>query len=135
MPTSGVIAVVRREERYLVIRRSTTVRAPLAFCFPGGGVESGESEHEALVREMHEELGVAVSVGARLWQNATPEGIPLAWFDVRIDSWDSLMPNAGEVKSIHWADGPSLRYLPGLLGTNVGFLEAVRRGEVRLPEG
>ncbi len=34
--------------------------------FPGGKVESGESEPEALVRECEEELGVRVSVGERV---------------------------------------------------------------------
>ena len=32
------------------------------FCFPGGGVEKGESLEEALIREMKEELGVEVKV-------------------------------------------------------------------------
>jgi 8-oxo-dGTP diphosphatase len=34
--------------------------------FPGGKVETGESEAEALVRECQEELGVRVSVGERV---------------------------------------------------------------------
>jgi len=33
---------------------------------PGGKVESGESDREALVREIFEELGMNIEVGARL---------------------------------------------------------------------
>ncbi|MGU3497433.1 (deoxy)nucleoside triphosphate pyrophosphohydrolase [Mycobacterium sp. C31M] len=33
---------------------------------PGGKVAAGESDAEALARELHEELGVEVAVGARL---------------------------------------------------------------------
>lgn len=34
--------------------------------FPGGKVEAGESEEEALIRECEEELGVLVAVGERV---------------------------------------------------------------------
>lgn len=34
--------------------------------FPGGKVDPGESEHEALVRECREELGVEIAVGERV---------------------------------------------------------------------
>ena len=33
------------------------------FVFPGGGVEAGESPHQAAVREADEELGVSVELG------------------------------------------------------------------------
>jgi 8-oxo-dGTP diphosphatase len=36
--------------------------------FPGGKVEPGESDAEALVREAREELAVELSVGPLVWQ-------------------------------------------------------------------
>jgi len=54
----GVVAVIQRANRYLVIRRAAKVIAPGRLCFPGGGVEPGESERQTLIREMEEELGV-----------------------------------------------------------------------------
>jgi 8-oxo-dGTP diphosphatase len=38
--------------------------------FPGGKVEAGESDADAVVRECREELGVEVTVGARVGQDA-----------------------------------------------------------------
>ena len=37
----GVVGVVVRDGRMLVISRSRSVVAPLVYCFPGGGIEAG----------------------------------------------------------------------------------------------
>jgi 8-oxo-dGTP diphosphatase len=54
-------ALVRRDGRLLLAQRP--VGKPMAglWEFPGGKVESGESPEGALVRELHEELGVYIA--------------------------------------------------------------------------
>ena len=42
--------------------------------FPGGKVEAGESAPQALMREIYEELGIAVQVGQRIGTFLTPLG-------------------------------------------------------------
>ena len=37
------------------------------WAMPGGGIDSGEFSATALVREMEEELGIDVTIGALLW--------------------------------------------------------------------
>lgn len=58
-----VAAVVEREGRYLITQRRPNAVLPLLWEFPGGRVETGESDQEALAREMGERLDVAVEVG------------------------------------------------------------------------
>jgi len=53
-----VAAVVLREGRLLLTRRPPGGPLGLQWEFPGGKVEEGESPAHALVREIHEELGV-----------------------------------------------------------------------------
>ena len=50
----------------LASRRRKPPRLAGLWEFPGGKVEPGESDEQALVRELREELQVEVSVGARL---------------------------------------------------------------------
>ncbi len=64
--TVVVAAAIERDGRYLAARRTKPDWAAGRWEFPGGKVEAGESEVYALVREIREELGVEISVGARV---------------------------------------------------------------------
>ena len=68
--TEGVVVACRRADgRWLFIRRSATVRRPLRVCFPGGWIEAGESQAEAVMREMREELNADVVPVRCVWQH------------------------------------------------------------------
>jgi 8-oxo-dGTP diphosphatase len=122
----GVVGVVVREGRMLVIRRSRSVVAPLVYCFPGGGIEPGESEEDALVREFHEEIGIAVRPVRRLWQCVTPWKVDLAWWLVEIAPDATPVANPAEVESIHWYTAEEMSQLPDLLASNREFLEFIK---------
>ena len=62
-------AALVRDGRVLAARRTTPAAAAGRWEFPGGKVEDGESPETALVREVAEELGVAVTV--RRWLAGT----------------------------------------------------------------
>jgi 8-oxo-dGTP diphosphatase len=128
----GVVAVVNRNGRLLVIRRSQQVVAPGAICFPGGGIEAGESETDALVREVREELGVTVTPLKRLWQSVTPWNVDLAWWSAELDRAASLTLNVAEVESIHWLAPEEILAASELLTSNRDFLQAIVRGEIVL---
>jgi 8-oxo-dGTP diphosphatase len=59
-------AMIEREGRYLITQRSPRASLPLLWEFPGGRVEPGESDEEALARELKEEMAIAVEVGERV---------------------------------------------------------------------
>jgi len=61
-----VAAVIERDGRYLITqRRASAVLAGL-WEFPGGRVEEGETDQDAMQRELHERLGVDVEVKDRI---------------------------------------------------------------------
>ena len=55
--TLGVRAALIRDNHVILVRHSYTP----GWYLPGGGVEAGESVHEALVREIGEETGAVLS--------------------------------------------------------------------------
>ena len=48
--------------RYLITQRPPKATLPLLWEFPGGRVEEGEKDEQALAREIREEMGVEVQV-------------------------------------------------------------------------
>ena len=59
-----VAAEVERDGQFLITQRREQAIFPLYWEFPSGKVEPGESDEEALHRELKERLGVNVKVGA-----------------------------------------------------------------------
>lgn len=55
--------MVAREGRYLITQRRATAVLPLLWEFPGGRVECGENDAEALRRELRERLDAEIQVG------------------------------------------------------------------------
>jgi 8-oxo-dGTP diphosphatase len=124
----GVVAVIVRDETLLVIRRSQAVRAPGAYCFPGGAIEAGESEPDAVVRELGEELALAARPIRRLWECVTPWQVHLAWWLAEIDPVAVPVPHLAEVESFAWLAPADIRKLPNLLASNHHFLDALAAG-------
>jgi 8-oxo-dGTP diphosphatase len=58
-----VAAVLERDGKYLITQRRGTAVLPLMWEFPGGRVEPGETDQQALKRELLHRLGVGIEVG------------------------------------------------------------------------
>ncbi|HEY2840424.1 MAG TPA: NUDIX domain-containing protein [Pirellulales bacterium] len=131
-PRRGAVAVIVRDDCLLVICRAKCVVAPGAFCFPGGHIEENETEEQALVRELREELDALVRPIRRVWQSVSPSGVELNWWFAEIDTACTPTPNPSEVESIHWMTPSELAMHPKTLESNRLFMAALRAGDARL---
>ena len=61
-PRLAVRAIILHENRLLLVNAWPDGKSDL-MCAPGGGVESGASLPDNLVREVYEETGLRVAVG------------------------------------------------------------------------
>src|SRR5215470_6713317 len=58
-----VAAVLEKDGKYLITQRRATAVLPLLWEFPGGRVEAGETDAQALKREVMHRLGADIEVG------------------------------------------------------------------------
>lgn len=61
-----VCAIIIKEDKILIAQRSEKMKLPLKWEFPGGKLEAGENEKEALIREIKEELNIEISPSQRI---------------------------------------------------------------------
>jgi 8-oxo-dGTP pyrophosphatase MutT (NUDIX family) len=123
----GVVIVVRRGRRFLVVRRAAGVIAPGAWCFVGGAIEPGETQPQAVVREFREEAGGAVHPAGKIWESTRGDGgLRLHWWLAELVD-DELVASPGEVAELRWCTPEEIEALPGILDGNLCFLRAVGR--------
>ncbi|OUL98306.1 NUDIX hydrolase [Variovorax sp. JS1663] len=93
------------EAAVLLTRRALTLRNhPNQWALPGGSVDDGETQEQAALRELHEEVGLQLDASAilgRLDDFATRSGFAITPFVVWAGSARSLVPSEAEVASIH----------------------------------
>ncbi|MFH0983381.1 MAG: NUDIX domain-containing protein [Planctomycetota bacterium] len=124
--TTGVVGVLEREGRYLMIRRAGGIPAGGTWCFPGGEIEAGESASEAIVREVREELGLTVSPEKKLWEWRRADGrLTLYWWRLCAVGGE-LRLNPGEVQAARWMTEREIRTHPLVLPNNIVFFDHLR---------
>lgn len=109
-----VAAAIVRDGRLLVAQRSRPTLLRGLWELPGGKVEAGETEIDALARECREELGVSVVIQERVGFEVSIDGDwVLRVYAARILDGE---PQVVEHLALNWlaADElPALAWLPG----------------------
>jgi 8-oxo-dGTP diphosphatase len=134
----GVVVACRRDDgRWLCIRRSQHVAAPLKVCFPGGAMEVGEPQEVAAIREMQEELGITVRPIRCVWRWDSPTT------DLTLWGWIAELPHHDfrdfrldptEVAEILWLAPHEATEHPDAMPSNQSFVSCLLREIALEPE-
>jgi 8-oxo-dGTP diphosphatase len=117
IPCVGAI-VYDQAGRLLLIQRGHEPGLGL-WSLPGGRVEPGETDHQAVRREVAEETGLSVRPGRLVGtvRRASPGGATYVIADYQCDLVGSATPIAGtDADDARWVDMASYRELPTVRG-------------------
>lgn len=89
-----VAAAIRDSEgRYLMAQKNISSSQPLHWEFPGGKLEPGETQQQALCREIQEELNITISI-KDLLAEVTGE-VNKRW--IRLSVWECLWDQSQKI--------------------------------------
>jgi 8-oxo-dGTP diphosphatase len=105
-----VAAIIERDGRVLICRRTAAQSHPLKWEFPGGKVEPGEGPEEALARELEEELGLHAVSGEEITRYGYqyPGRNPIQLIFYRVGRYEGEPANL-VFHEIRWAPRETLR--------------------------
>ena len=126
IPVAGTVvaAAIIHDGEVLAAQRSAPPELAGLWEFPGGKVEPGETEADALIRECQEEIGVTITPQQFLGEVANPYGRVRLWSAVLSDPGSGL-PIASEHLELRWLGADELSSVDWLPG-NRPFEAAVR---------
>ena len=128
-----VAALIEHQGKVLACQRKRGQRFELMWEFPGGKVESGETQEQALTRELREELGVTAKIGREVFRTKYSyaemrEPINLIFLSAAVRP--SEVRNL-EFEQIAWRTPDSLPEL-NFLAADRELIEKLASGEIQI---
>jgi mutator protein MutT len=121
-----VVAITREDGKFICIRRAhCLVRAAGKVCFPGGMMEPGETQEQAVRREMKEELGIEVEPIRRCWHYDLPHSDLTLWGWIARWISGDLQRQVSEVDEIMWLSGEEVSQHIDAMDTNPLFVKCL----------
>ena len=99
-----VVAVIKKDNLYLITQRNRDKHMGLKWEFPGGKVETNETLQDALAREIYEELNIDINIYEKLAEERYKDSeinIVLHYFLCSIK--DGII-NLNEHEAMEWVD-------------------------------
>jgi len=111
-----VAAIIINKNRILIGKRKDEDIGGGKWEFPGGKIEIGETNSEALERELYEELGISVKIGKELmnYEHVFKTTIYNITFMEIIDYEGEICNNAhSEIKWVKFSNLPEYDFISG----------------------
>jgi len=121
----GVVAIIRKGDQLLVIRRGAAVPFPHYWAPLSGRVENGETPKAAVVREVAEEVGLRVRAERCVWEcDSADDRYRLHWWLVAVEGGE-LTLDSREVAEARWIAPDDFSTLEPVFDTDREFFREV----------
>lgn len=110
-----VAAVIIEKGKVLCAQRGKDMSLPLLWEFPGGKVEAGESQSEALQREIKEEMRCEIEIGEQVEHTVYEYGfgiVHLTTFECKITEGKPVLTEHESIKWLAPDELPLLDWAP-----------------------
>lgn len=114
----GAIGVLRQDGRYFMVKRAATVPKGGLWCFPGGHIEAGETSRTAVIRELHEELGLVVRPVRRLGSLRILDSRHVLAVWIVHQEGGQLRLSSAEIADARWLTPEEIRTSPLSIASN-----------------
>ncbi|AYU54409.1 (deoxy)nucleoside triphosphate pyrophosphohydrolase [Staphylococcus debuckii] len=104
-------AVIYDHDKILCAQRSKQMSLPLLWEFPGGKIEQGESDVEALKREIREEMKCDLEVGEKITTTTHEYDFAIIQLTTYQCKLQAQMPTLTEHSQIQWLSVEDLHQL------------------------
>jgi 8-oxo-dGTP diphosphatase len=124
----AVAAIIRQGDRFLFVKRSEFCAGAIGYWCPvSGRVEPGESQREALAREVMEEVGLHVVATGKVGELPILDGrYLLHYWTTEIVSGEARIASP-EVAALTWATVDELRQLTPTFEDDLRMIEEAAR--------
>ena len=121
----AVAVVIKRGDKFLLIKRGKKGETEDYWCPITGAVEDGETQMQAVTREAREEMGIAVEPIKKVWECYTQDRkYLLHWWSVKLVD-DEITVNADEVKAYEWANYAEMRKIGKMFEADLKFFKSI----------
>ena len=110
-------------DKLLIAQRSKPAELAGQWELPGGKVAAGESEPQALARELREELGIEVEVDTRMGEDVVVGNLVLRAYRARLR--DGGIPHPHEHLALRWVTADELDTVEWV-AADAGWIPALR---------
>ncbi len=123
----AVAVVIKRNEKFLLIKRAKKGFAEDYWCPITGAVEENEMQEQAVKREAREEMGIDVEPIRKVWECFTDDKqYHLHWWWVKLIK-DDIKINPDEVKDYQWLNVDEMQRIGKMFKADLEFFEEIAK--------
>ena len=121
----AVAIVIKKNEKFLLIKRAKKGFAEDYWCPITGAVERGETQEQAVIREAREEMGMVVEPIYKVWECFTDDKqYLLHWWWVKLVN-DEIKIKPEEVKDYQWLNVEEMQKIGKMFKADLKFFKEI----------